>query len=370
MRGARRSKSKGFGRRVKGGIFVLMPQVDGAAAFVIAKPRGGIQACEADNMRLLVIKTSSLGDIIQGLRVVASLREQIPGLHVTWIARDAFAAIVRSCTVVDKTISFKRRPLLAGLRQVFRDLRGLRFDVVMDMQGRYYTGFITGRAKAPRKIGRKDRREGAGFFYTERVELPPQGKRSHALAILLEFCRSAGVAARLPKAVEFNSDGLRLPDEWRSFPKENLIVLFPDSRREEKCWPGFPALTDALLAASGDFHAVWAGDRALTFSGENATSARFLNLTGRLALESLSEILKQAAWVIGNDSGPLHLAAAQGRKVLGIYGPTDVAMYGPYPPNNGTNFSVSAPNGNLRLVTVREVMGALKQADPRFFGAI
>lgn len=321
-------------------------------------------------MRLLVVKTSSLGDIIQGLRVVASLKEQIRGLHVTWIARDAFAPIVRSCTAVDETLVFKRRPLLSGLRQVFRELSDRRFDVVMDMQGRYYTGFITARARAPRKIGRGDRSEGAGLFYTERVGLPPGGKRSHAVAILLEFCRSVGAEARLPERVDFQSNSIRMPSEWDVFPKDRLIVMFPDSRREEKCWSGFSAITDALLHASGNFSVAWAGDRSLVYSGHQADSGRFLNLTGRTALGALSGIIGSAAWVIANDSGPLHLAAAQGRKVFGIYGPTDAALFGPYPPNNGTNFSIAAPDRNLRLLSPKEVLIALRQADPSFFETV
>ncbi len=321
-------------------------------------------------MRLLVVKTSSLGDIIQGLRVVASLREQIHDLQVTWIVRDAFAPLVRNCTAVDETLTFTRRPLLSGLRRIFAELRGRTFDVVMDMQGRYYTGFITARARAPRKIGRRDSREGAGLFYRERIALPPQGKRSHAVAILLEFCRAVGAEARLPRSVEFRSEGVRLPEAWSSFPKDRLIVMFPDSRREEKCWPGFAALTDALLKASGGYQVVWAGDRPLAFQGLQAESSRFLNVTGKSSLAALTELLTAAVWVIGNDSGPLHLAAAQGRKVLGIYGPTDVDLFGPYPPDNGTNFAVSAPNRDLRLLAPGQVSTTLKEIDPAFFYAL
>ncbi len=321
-------------------------------------------------MRLLVVKTSSLGDIIQGLRVVASLKEQTQGLHVTWIARDVFAPIVRNCTAVDETLVFRRRPLISGLRQVFRDLSDRTFDVVMDMQGRYYTGFITARARAPRKIGRRDRSEGAGLFYTERVGLPPEGKHSHAVALLLQFCCSIGAQARLPKGVNFQASGIRMPTEWETFPKERLIVMFPDSRREEKCWSGFSAATDMILDSPGNFSVAWAGDRPLVYSGNLAGNARFLNLTGRTALGALTEIIGAASWVIANDSGPLHLAAAQGRKVLGVYGPTDVALFGPYPPNNGTNFSISAPERNLRLLTPDVVMDALKKADPSFFGMV
>jgi ADP-heptose:LPS heptosyltransferase len=85
-------------------------------------------------------------------------------------------------------------------------------------------------------------------------------------------------------------------------------------------------------------------------------------------LTDLPALLRQASWVISNDSGPMHLAAALEVKVLGIFGPTDVTLYGPYPPGRPTNLAVSAPGGNLRLLGPKEVLYLLKKADPAVFG--
>lgn len=320
-------------------------------------------------MKVLVIKTSSLGDIIHGLRVVTSLREQVPGMEVTWIAQEPFAPLVQICAAVDRTIVFRRRSLLRGMAAVLRELKPLAFDAVIDLQGRFLTGVMTARTRAPRRIGRTDCREGSGMFYNERVPLPPAGRRSHALDILLEFCGAFGAKIELRgppvfRAADSNVSGLPgLPREVRP------VVMFPDSRRAEKCWGGFAELTTELLRANPACTVAWAGARALPFPDGPGFPGRFFNLGGRSKLTDLPALMHRASWVISNDSGPLHLAAALGVKVLGVFGPSDVTLYGPYPPGSPGNLVVCAPQGNLRLLAPKEVLYLLKKTDPAAFGA-
>jgi ADP-heptose:LPS heptosyltransferase len=70
--------------------------------------------------------------------------------------------------------------------------------------------------------------------------------------------------------------------------------------------------------------------------------------------------------VITNDSGPMHLAAAQGVRTMGIFGPTDPRLFGPYPLNGPTNFVVQAPVGDLKLLPAKDVYGRLERARSRF----
>ena len=80
---------------------------------------------------------------------------------------------------------------------------------------------------------------------------------------------------------------------------------------------------------------------------------------------SLPALLKRADWVISNDSGPMHLAAALGVRTLGIFGPTDPRVSGPYPLNAPNNVVVQAPVGDMKLLTAREVFSRLQQARAR-----
>jgi len=320
-------------------------------------------------MRVLVIKTSSLGDIIHGLRVITSLREQRPDVHITWVAQEAFAPIVRICTAVDRTIVFRRANLLRGVTAVLRELRPLAFDAAIDLQGRFLTGFMTARSRAPRRIGRTDCREGSALFYNERVPLPPAGRRSHAVDILLEFCGAFGAKVELRGPPVFRAPGHPETAFAGIEPGSSIVLMFPDSRRAEKCWDGFGALTEMILQGNRRAAVVWAGDRSVPFAGEAAFPGRFGNLTGRSDLASLPALIRQAAWVVSNDSGPMHLAATLGVKVLGIFGPTDPVLYGPYPPGSATNLAARARAGNLRLLPPPEVLYLLKNADPAVFAS-
>jgi len=80
----------------------------------------------------------------------------------------------------------------------------------------------------------------------------------------------------------------------------------------------------------------------------------------------LPALIRRAEWVITNDSGPMHLAAAQGVRTMGIFGPTDPRLFGPYPLNGPTNFVVQAPVGDLKLLPAKDVYSRLERARSRF----
>jgi heptosyltransferase-1 len=126
-------------------------------------------------IQLLIIKPSSLGDIVHGLQVAASLKEQVPDLRISWIVRDIFAPLVKSCEAVDQVFVFRRMAGTKGFFELMRDVRKLKFDWVFDFQGLLRTGLMTWRTLADHKVGRTDAREGARFFYDRQVPLPPGG---------------------------------------------------------------------------------------------------------------------------------------------------------------------------------------------------
>ena len=136
-------------------------------------------------IELLIIKPSSLGDIVQALQVATSLKAQLPRLRISWVVREIFAPIVRACEAVDHVYVFERNAGAKGFLRLTKEIRKKKFDYVFDMQGLLRTGLMTSRVLAAKKIGRADAREWSGVFYDEKVPLPPAGKRSHALEILL-----------------------------------------------------------------------------------------------------------------------------------------------------------------------------------------
>lgn len=307
---------------------------------------------------LLIIKPSSLGDIVHGLQVATSLKAQRDDLRISWVVREMFAPLVRACAAVDQVHVFERAGGAKGFLKLMAEIRKTRFDAVMDFQGLLRTGLMTSRARAARKIGRSDAREGATLFYKEKVPLPPTGRRSHAIDILLQFCPLLDCNPELRGTLRFReteSLHLRFAD-GRGGAKPYL--LFPDSRRPEKRWGGFKQLTELLVREDRARKVIWAGSNYLPDRGA-FPPGQFLNLTGNTSLVSLPALIKRADWVITNDSGPMHLAAALGVRTLGIFGPTDPRLFGPYPLGAPTNFVVQAPVGDLKLLPAKDVYARL-----------
>jgi len=314
---------------------------------------------------LLIIKPSSLGDIVHGLQVATSLKAQREKLRISWVVREIFAPIVRACEAVDHVYVFERAGGAKGFLRLMKEIRKTKFDYVFDMQGLLRTGLMTSRTDAKRKVGRTDAREWSGIFYDEKVPLPPDGRRSHALAILLQFCPVLGAKPELRGALRFREvDSLNLKfADGRGGGKP--IVMFPDSRRAEKCWGGYKQLTELLLREDRSRKIIWAGNNHVADRGAFPV-AQFFNLTGNTSLVSLPALIKRADWVISNDSGPMHLAAALGVKTLGIFGPTDPRQFGPYPLDAPTNVVVQAPVGDLKLLPVKDVYMRFQRARARF----
>ena len=314
---------------------------------------------------LLIIKPSSLGDIVHGLQVATALKAQVSHLRISWVVREIFAPIVRACEAVDRTYVFERNAGAKGFLRLTRELRKTNFDYVFDMQGLLRTGLMTSRVRAGRKVGRSDARELSGVFYDEKVPLPAGGAKSHALEILLQFCTVLGAKPELRGPLKFREvDKLDL-----SFADTRVggkpIVMFVDSRRAEKCWGGFKQLTELILREDRNRKVVWAGTGYVHDRGVFPPQ-QFLNLTGNTSLVSLPALVKRADWVIANDSGPMHLAAALGVRVVGIFGPTDPQRFGPYPPKAPGNVVIQAPVGDLKLLSAKDVYARFQKVRSRF----
>jgi len=142
----------------------------------------------------------------------------------------------------------------------------------------------------------------------------------------------------------------------------NQFSIFPDSRRLKSVERVPPADGPAAAGRSGR-KVIWAGQPR--FLSREISRRSIINLTGNTSLARWRRSSGGRDWVICNDSGPLHLAAALGVKTLGIFGPTDPRLFGPYPLNRPTNHVVQAPVGDLRLLPAQGRLCAVRA--PRRF---
>jgi heptosyltransferase-1 len=287
-------------------------------------------------VNILIVKPSSLGDVIHALPTVNRIRQRFPDAHIAWLINAELSSLLQRCPVINERIEFHRRDSGAWL-PLLKQLRRQHFDLVVDLQGLLRTGIFSAATRAPRRIGLSDAREGARLFYTEVVPVVSE----HAVSRYLCAARQLGCP---DSPVEFP---LGIGDQRHA----NLIAVNPLARWETKIWGDerFSALLDRLPLE----RVVLIGSARERDRIEAINRGRARNLAGTLDLYELAELYRQCAVVITNDTGPMHLAAAVGTPVIALFGPTDPALVGPY----GKGHIVLQ---NMRAVTVEQVLAAAK----------
>jgi len=305
-------------------------------------------------MDILVIKASSFGDIVHGLQVMASLQTQSQPRHsITWLVQDRFAGLVEASGIAKEEWIFSRRGGWMGGAKLWSRLRSRRFDLVLDLQGRFRTGFWTWLTRADRKIGRADARQLAGMFYPETAPLPPGGRyRSHAIEILLEYLPRLGIEPQLAGPLEFPRS--LSPEVDATVLARRPILIFPDSAQAAKEWPGHRELTRQLANEYPEIPVIWPGWSDME-PPSGLRHGNFHNLMKRVPLNRLPSLLKSARLVVANDSGPMHLAAAMRVPVIGIFGPSSTKRYRPWPVAGGEARAIEAPGGRLTNLKIEPV---------------
>jgi heptosyltransferase-1 len=307
--------------------------------------------------KLLVIKPSSLGDIIHGLQIVESIRAQSPDAHVTWVVETSFKAVVEACATVDAVIVFERKGGVVAFLRLLKKIRSQPYDTVLDLQGLARSGLMTFAARAQQKLGRADAREGAGLFYKQKVPLP-EAKQAHAVEILAKFLPALGLQENVLSSLRFDFPDLAWDERLASL--KGGILIFPESRRSEKEWPQFARFIQAAAEKYPQQTFAWcASERSADIC---PAADNIINLAGQTNLLQIIALIQEAAVVVANDSGPVHIAAAVGTPILGLYGPTPPALYGPYPLGRPSHLTIESGDKTMASIEIDTVMAALDQA--------
>jgi lipopolysaccharide heptosyltransferase I len=264
--------------------------------------------------RILIIKPSSLGDIVHALPTVNGLRQKFPDAHIAWLVNDSLGSLLNRCPIINEVIPFPRH-VYSQLPALVRRLRAAHYDLVLDLQGLLRSGLITAATGAARRVGLSDAREGSRLFYNEIVSVP----RLHAVDRYLLAARYLGCPTT---PVEFP---LGLEGAAPAEPKP--IAINPSARWPTKLW-GDDKFAELIHSLPRD---------RIVLTGSAAERERIdrlapgcRNLAGKTDLLALAELYRRCAVVITNDSGPMHIAAAVGTPVIAIFGPTDPLLTGPY----------------------------------------
>ncbi len=316
-------------------------------------------------MKVLIIKPSSLGDIVHGLVVAQSLREQMPGCTLHWVAGERFAPLVRACPTADRVLVFQRWGGITGFVRLVREIRREHYDYALDFQGLARSGLMTWFSRARVRIGRAQAREGAWLAYQKTPPSLPNQRQIHAIDVLLQFLPLLGLEPRLGSPIQLRSEPL--PPPHAGLGARRPIVMAVHSRHRSKEWRGFAALTRHLRENRQDIPVVWCGHRTESTPADLAQDPEVHNFTGQTTLGQVVGLLQSARVVASNDSGPMHIAAAVGTPLVALFGPTDPALCGPYPLSRPTHRILRAPGGNLdrlEVTTVCEAVDGLLRLQP------
>ncbi len=274
---------------------------------------------------ILIIKPSSLGDVVHTLPAVARVRRQWPEAKIHWLVNPEWAPILAGNPDIDEVIEFPRQNFrgLAGWARLPRWIRGLRErvqpDLTLDFQGLLRSAWIA-RGVGGDCWGTSDSREGARFFHRHIVRVPPRSEPVHAVTRYLALVSALGC-------------DIAPPLEWRlpagsapaGCPRE-FILLHPFSRGAGKSLTVEEVITFCRDVAPANV--VIAGRSDLTFSAPpNAT-----NLLNQTTLPELCWLVRNARFTVSVDSGPMHVAAAVSAKLLSIHTWSDPWKVGPFAP--------------------------------------
>ncbi len=294
---------------------------------------------------ILLVKLSSLGDVIHALPTLEALRDLYPaGGRITWLVEEGHAPLLEGHPALDQVWRVPRLRLnqgrlsrdLPAVLGLVRQLRARPFDLVIDLQGLIKSGLWVALARSGRKVGYDRTREFSYLPLTER--LPPYDPEAHAVWRYLNVAAFLGALLapprfRLPSRLTGNIESMLA---WAS--GRPLVVLHPGARWPTKLWPAaaWARLADWLDRDRGCSVLITGsqGDRELVAAITAHMQGTALNLAGRTSLGELTALLRAAALAITTDTGPMHLAAASGTPVVALFGPTAPWRTGPFGPGH------------------------------------
>jgi heptosyltransferase-1 len=323
--------------------------------------------------RYLVLRLGSLGDIVHTFPAVAALRESFPNAEIVWLTHPRWKFLVETSALASQVWAIETRSV-GSLRKIIETLRASHWDAAVDYQGLWKSAGLAFFGGIKPRIGFSAdtiREFGVPALYTDRVRCVT----THIADQNGELSLRAGARNRVAPihlhVPEQDKCGIR--EHLHSLGLDRYVVLSPGGGWRSKCWPPerFGKLCGLIRESLGLRCVVNYGpgedDLALAVR-ESSGGADPVPYNGPLG--PLMALLRNAACIVGGDTGPLHLAIALGTPAVAIYGPTDPARNGPYqsdaivlraPGAVRTHSRVEQPHPSILQIPVEEVFDAVRR---------
>ena len=290
-------------------------------------------------MKILILKPSSLGDVVQALPVLRLLKSQNPSNEIYWWVSSDLVELLEGDPDLAGLFVFRRRRWSAPWHWSeavvsIAQMRAQRFDWIIDLQGLARSGFVAWLGRAKLCVGVEDWREGAPAFYDLPVPRPSQ--LAHAVDWYLAVAKALGAPIHwdftwLPPRKEAAASVRR---KWNP-DCARWILINPGARWANKRWPveHYIELVRQLAESKPAFSFGILGSGIESDLGAaigRAVPGKCLDLTGQTSLSEMIEWIRLSELVVTNDTGPMHIAAALAKPVVAMFGPTEPRRTGPY----------------------------------------
>lgn len=324
---------------------------------------------------ILAIKLRYLGDVLLATPTLHALKTAYPAARLTALVNRGTEDILRGNPDVDEILPVERGSIIQQSRFAL-EIRRRKFDTVVDLTDGDRAAFLTWMSGAAVRIGFNAEDRWTGRCYTTVVR---GDERSHRIERDLAALAPLGIKApdRLPRIWLGSEDDDRVEQLVKDLgvPTDRSWVLIqPGARYWFKAWPTerFADLADRLTDRFGCQVLVSGSsqEQPLTESVVKQAKSRLLNITGHSSVRALAALLKRSALFVGNDTGIMHIAAAVGTPVVGLFGPSNPIEWGPRGGPTETIykgldcricFHPTCRRGEencMKLITVEEVMAA------------
>jgi lipopolysaccharide heptosyltransferase I len=292
-------------------------------------------------VRILIVKLSSIGDIVHTLPALAAIRRALPDAEISWVVERRSAEILRDNPLVDRLIEVDTKALRRGLvsgetlrapRQQLRQLRASAFDLALDFQGLLKSASIARLSGARQIFGfsREGLREPPSRFLLSRTIRVP--KQTHVIRKGLELVKgSLGISVPTDaKDFEFplsiNPHHENEAQDAAAGTDRGYVILNPGGGWPTKLWSAerFGALADEIWQQHGLKSLVTHGPGEEELAQDVVRAAKSNNAQAvSLSLKGFYALAKNARVYVGGDTGPTHLAIAARTPVVGLFGPTE-----------------------------------------------
>lgn len=285
--------------------------------------------------RFLIVRLGSLGDVIHGIPVAAALRQRFPDASIEWAVDGRYVELLALVRGLDRRIAVDTRGSLSRLGATIRDLRRRGYAWAFDLQGLLKSAMLARLAGAGRTVGfsRAHLRErAAALFYSDAIE--PHG--AHVIEKNLSLLTVVGIER---PAVSFPLDVpcTAVSDAVAARSPDGYALLNPGAAWPNKRWPPerFGAVAHALRERIGAPSIVlWGPGEEPLASAVVQASRGAAQLSPPTTIADLFAIARGARLMLSGDTGPLHVAAAVGTPVVGLFGPTSAQRNGPWSPDD------------------------------------